>query len=859
MNSRYLAERGWSKDSKNKTNTDYHCNRNKNGKYHIRLNSSSKTTVTPNERLSQKKNKSPNSRRSACDNDKNLKKMYNCLKKHFEPTQLNESSSFVAAKKKKSQINIQDISNQQAQVQIGLNESLNRRSRLNSMSRSCDRGKSSDSNRRGITREKRGYIYYSNDNETPTKSKKQTNLSLKKSASKLSKKLESEENNSKELSKILYDLSKIKQTMLKNKRKYELSLCKLKESRFNIITTIRKKAELMLSDYDRQLTSYDLIVADRINQIEHEEYVIDLALGKKYMLSNDEFEKIKNQSKFFENFQMETPQNQDDFSDLKLITNKELLRLQTQAESLTKVITTNNNIINEDTKISFMLEEEQKRNSEQEKENTILIRQQRQFKEITDNFSKDSINAKQDSFIEMEKLRGEVEARSLIMNNLAIILKNFEENLCNYEEIEISDTTRNALSMIREGIETVNFEKIVKSNISQGVEDIVKVQRNLTYQLDTATLEFDKLAHELSSVQVVNDKLKGLEQNVQDLLVGFENEFHTLPNSIQVIRNFVERNVKNMLNQFIDTTDLLSNDNRVSGSFIRDEPEVIISKGISMSNNKNISKKGSEKYASPNQINSHNHGFSFDPHNENCNVIGTNQSIIKLGRHNALLQTNQSNADTCNKIMDTHEDMNQEKNSVIHHDNKENAGRISINSMPQNQSLYLKEICKTNKNISVKLNTKHSQRTLDLSKNINQTTTIIMRDSLTQTEFEDQHILAPFDCRKCVRCGTNDLQSNVCFYSIQCPSVYNGKKSSFCIMNKEKTSDYHVYPKGLGDLYYSDGVFKKNIRNQEALKVHNRGCQTLIGVFDILFMKKSPLETYADIDNVLLTPKSEYE
>ena len=313
-----------------------------------------------------------------------------------------------------------------------------------------------------------------------------------------------------------------------------------------------------------------------------------------------------------------------------------------------------------------------------------------------------------------------------------------------------------------------------------------------------------------------------------------------------------------MMNQFLDITDLLSSENLANDPFIREEPEINISKERMSNSVKNpISKKHSEKYASPSQ-NLVNHGFSFDQNVEQCGNIGTNQSIIKMGKHNALLQTYKSNAES--KIMETHDELNVTKSSIIHDNNKENLGRISINSLPQNQSILLKEITKTNKNICKKLNTKHSNstKTLDLSRNI-QTSTIIMRDGLTQTEFDDQHILAPFDCRKCVRCGTNDSSTNNCSYSIQCPSVYDEKKSTFSITNKEKVSDYHVYPKGLGDNYFSDGVFKKNMRNHDSLKVYNRGIQTLIGVHDILYMKKSPLETYADIDNVLLTPRSEYD
>ena len=97
------------------------------------------------------------------------------------------------------------------------------------------------------------------------------------------------------------------------------------------------------------------------------------------------------------------------------------------------------------------------------------------------------------------------------MNKLALLVKNFEENLCNYEDIEMTDVTRCALGMIREGIETLDLEKILKSNIIQGAEDIVKVQRNLNFQVDNVTAECEKITREYSSIKMANDKLKNLE------------------------------------------------------------------------------------------------------------------------------------------------------------------------------------------------------------------------------------------------------------------------------------------------------------------------------------------------------------
>lgn len=148
-------------------------------------------------------------------------------------------------------------------------------------------------------------MYFQNEVDNVMDSKKHLFENVKKSLAK--------KHDEKDLSKILYDLNHIKKGLLKNKRSYEISLIKLKESKFNMLKNIRKKAELMISDYERNLTSSDLIASDRISQIEHEEYIIELALNKKYKLNHEELLKIKTQAEFFQNFKMDTPDTIEDF------------------------------------------------------------------------------------------------------------------------------------------------------------------------------------------------------------------------------------------------------------------------------------------------------------------------------------------------------------------------------------------------------------------------------------------------------------------------------------------------------------------------------------------------------------------
>jgi hypothetical protein len=194
-------------------------------------------------------------------------------------------------------------------------------------------------------------------------------------------------------------------------------------------------------------------------------------------------------------------------------------------------------------------------------------------------------------------------------------------------------------------------------------------------------------------------------------------------------------------------------------------------------------------------------------------------------------------------------------NNYFHRDQGENKENLIRNSNNSNNSLIQGNPKKLPKGTVMSQKSGASMGHHDKKKN----ECVVMRDTVTQTEFDDGKILAPLDHRVCLRCNSNDtVNPSVCRYSIQCPGNTGENASSFCIMYKDKISDYHVYPKcrNLGDMDSGIQVLRKKERRSE-LKSFNRNIQTLIGVSDILMMKQAPLDVYSDVDMVLLTPKSE--
>ena len=220
-------------------------------------------------------------------------------------------------------------------------------------------------------------------------------------------------------------------------------------------------------------------------------------------------------------------------------------------------------------------------------------------------------------------------------------------------------------------------------------------------------------------------------------------------------------------------------------------------------------------------------------------------NLLFAGEPHAHFQSNNSYSQgNCSKMRESHEDeyMSLGANQTTNI-GKENYYRPSINTH------------KNMRNSSIASTAKSRKDRDDF---------VIMRDNVAQTEFDDTRILTQIDCRKCVRCGQNDtsMPGNCC-YSIQCPGSKGDNQSTFCIMYKEKTSSYHVYPKSW---CFEDGkpldkdtctnLFKRPNKKGDN-EVKNRDVQTMIGLNDILQMDKQPLDTYSDVDMCLMTPKSD--
>ena len=192
-----------------------------------------------------------------------------------------------------------------------------------------------------------------------------------------------------------------------------MNLAKLRESKFGILQNIRKKAELLINEYERSLTSSDLITSDRIAQIDHAEYLIEMTISKNYNLKHEEFNRLKDQTIFFAKLQNDVVPELEDF-DIKLVRGAEFNLLAQQANQLQKIISQNSQLLNEDTKISSILGDSQKRNVELEGANNCLLQKIDGCEKMKQELMENNFKEKQDTIIEIDKLKLGLDTRDIM-------------------------------------------------------------------------------------------------------------------------------------------------------------------------------------------------------------------------------------------------------------------------------------------------------------------------------------------------------------------------------------------------------------------------------------------------------------
>ena len=223
-------------------------------------------------------------------------------------------------------------------------------------------------------------------------------------------------------------MNQVKNDLLKNKRKYEINLTKLAQGKFGMLQNIRKKADLLISEYERSLTSSDLITSDRIAQVDHAEYIIEMTINKNYKLKQEEFNRLRDQTVFFTTLQNEVVPDFSDF-DIKLVSAMEFNSLAQQASQLQKIISQNSQLLNEDTKISSILEDVQNRNIQLEGVNGSLMQKIDACERMKQELLENNFKEKQDTIIEVDKLKLGLDARDILLENLLGLIGGVEKEL----------------------------------------------------------------------------------------------------------------------------------------------------------------------------------------------------------------------------------------------------------------------------------------------------------------------------------------------------------------------------------------------------------------------------------------------
>lgn len=144
---------------------------------------------------------------------------------------------------------------------------------------------------------------------------------------------------------------------------------------------------------------------------------------------------------------------------------------------------------------------------------------------------------------------------------------------------------------------------------------------------------------------------------------------------------------------------------------------------------------------------------------------------------------------------------------------------------------------------------------ISLLRTSNQPQTSHMKSSGTQSLFPDQDIFPPFDYRKCVRCGLNDILSPK-FCKYQTLSAQTDMNNMVSLTNKDRVSETHSYKNKEDDSKEQNSMlFFKKLGGERPEPTKEMATQTVIGLSEARSMRKGNLVDYKHIDKALLSPK----
>ncbi len=130
-----------------------------------------------------------------------------------------------------------------------------------------------------------------------------------------------------------------------------------------------------------------------------------------------------------------------------------------------------------------------------------------------------------------------------------------------------------------------------------------------------------------------------------------------------------------------------------------------------------------------------------------------------------------------------------------------------------------------------------------------------LKSVASQAMFPDQDLFPPFDYRKCLRCGLNDiLAPGFCKY--QTLSAQTDANNMVSLTNKDRVSDSHSY-KHREELARDPSamlLFKKTAQDPPE-PTKEAATQTVVGLAEARTMRKGHLVDYRHIDKALLSPK----
>lgn len=153
-----------------------------------------------------------------------------------------------------------------------------------------------------------------------------------------------------------------------------------------------------------------------------------MTINKNYKLNQEEFNRLRDQTVFFTKLQNEVVPDFNEF-DIKLVSAMEFNSLAQQASQLQKIISQNSQLLNEDTKISSILEDVQKRNIQLEDVNSSLLQKINGCERMKQELLENNFKEKQDTIIEVDKLKLGLDTRDILLENLLGLLCGVEKEL----------------------------------------------------------------------------------------------------------------------------------------------------------------------------------------------------------------------------------------------------------------------------------------------------------------------------------------------------------------------------------------------------------------------------------------------